>query len=477
MEFDAVVVGSGPNGLAAAIELARAGWSVCVIEARDTIGGGARSAELTLPGFIHDVCSAIHPLAVASPFFKSLPLAKHGLEWIHPPAAVAHPFDNGTAAILEQSLERTCATLGPDARAYTKVFAPLIRNADKLIPEILAPPVHVPRHPLAIMRFGLNAIQSAQRFIERHFKGNRARGFFAGIAAHANMPLDQSLTAAPGLLLGMLGHAVGWPIPKGGSQKISDALASYFASLTGRIVTGTQVKSLRELPSSRVIILDITPQQLLKLAGDEFPPSYRWELQKFQYGPGVFKVDWALNSPIPWKARECLRAGTLHLGGSVEEIAAGEHAVGKGRCPERPFVLLAQQSIFDPSRAPQGKHTAWAYCHVPAASKIDMTDRIELQVERFAPGFRDCIVSRHMMTPADFETYNPNYIGGDISGGVQNLLQTIARPSLRISPYSTPVQNLFICSSSTPPCGGVHGMCGYHAARAVLKRFRYNQQT
>ena len=477
MEFDAVVVGSGPNGLAAAIEMARAGWSVCVLEAQDTVGGGARSAELTLPGFIHDVCSAIHPLAIASPFFKSLPLAEHGLEWIHPPAALAHPFDDGTSAILELSVERTCATLGPDAVAYTKVFAPLIRNAHKLIPEILAPPAHLPRHPVALMRFGFKAILSAQTFTRRHFKGNRARGLFGGIAAHANMPLDLSPTAAFGLLLGMLGHVDGWPMPKGGSQKISDALASYFTSLGGRIVTGTHITSLRELPSARVILPDITPQQVLRLAGDEFPPSYRWELQKYQYGPGVFKVDWALNSPIPWRAKECRRAGTLHIGGSIEEIIAGEQAVGKDRCPEKPFVLLAQQSLFDSSRAPQGKHTAWAYCHVPRGSKIDMTERIESQVERFAPGFHDCILSRHTKTPAEFEKYNPNNVGGDISGGLQNLLQIIARPSLRISPYSTPVNNLFICSSSTPPGGGVHGMCGYHAARAALKRFLYNQRS
>jgi phytoene dehydrogenase-like protein len=471
MDFDAVVVGSGPNGLAAAIEMARAGWSICVFEARDTVGGGARSAELTQPGFIHDVCSAIHPLAFASPFFKSLPLSKHGLEWIHPPAAVGHPFDDGTAAILEQSVERTSAALGPDSRAYTKVFAPLVRNAAELIPEILAPPLHAPRHPLMMLRFGIKAIQSAQKFSERHFKGERARALFAGIAAHANMPLDQSPTAAFGLLLGMLGHVGGWPLPKGGSQKISDALASYFTSLKGRIVTGTPISSTHELPSSRVILVDITPQQLLRFAGDEFPPSYRWELQKYQYGPAVFKVDWALNSPIPWRAKECRRAGTLHIGGSMDEIAAGEQAVARGQCAERPLVLLAQQSLFDPSRAPEGKHSAWAYCHLPRGSKVEMTERIESQVERFAPGFRDCILSRHTMSPADFESYNPNYIGGDISGGLQNLLQIVARPSLRISPYSTPIKNLFICSSSTPPGGGVHGMCGYHAARAVLNRF------
>jgi phytoene dehydrogenase-like protein len=471
MDFDAVVVGSGPNGLAAAIEMARAGWSVCVFEARDTIGGGARSAELTEPGFVHDVCSAIHPLAFASPFFKTLPLSKYGLEWVHPPAAVAHPLDDGTAAVLESSLERTSAGLGPDSRAYTKIFAPLVRHEAELIPEILAPPIHVPRHPLMMLGFGIKAIQSAQKLADRHFTGERARALFAGIAAHGNMPLNVPPTAAAGLLLGMLGHAGGWPLAKGGSQKISDALASYFTSLKGRIVTGTPISSSRDLPSARVILVDITPLQLLRFAGDELPASYRWELQKYQYGPGVFKVDWALNSPIPWRAKECLGAGTLHIGGSMEEIAEAEEAVARGRCPERPFILLAQQSLFDPSRVPPGKQSAWAYCHVPRGSKIDMTERIESQVERFAPGFRDCIRSRHTMNTADLEAYNPNYIGGDISGGVLNFLQIVARPSLRINPYSTPIKNLFICSSSTPPVGGVHGMCGYHAARAALKRF------
>ncbi len=396
---------------------------------------------------------------------------KHGLEWIHPPAAAAHPLDDGTAAILELSLERTAATLGPDARAYLNLFAPLVRNAPALIPEILAPPIHVPRHPFILMRFGLKAIQSAQRFTERRFKAERARALFAGIAAHANMPLNLSPTCAFGLLLGMLGHVRGWPLAKGGSQKISDALLSYFLSLKGHVVTGTHIKSRRELPRARVILADITPQQLLRFAGDDFPPIYRWELHKYQYGPGVFKVDWALSSPIPWRAKECHRAGTLHIGGSMPEIVASEEAVARGRCPEKPLVLLAQQSLFDPSRAPEGKHTAWGYCHVPRGSKTDMTERIETQVERFAPGFRDCIIGRHTMSPSDLENYNPNYIGGDITGGLQNLLQIIARPSLRVSPYSTPLKNLFVCSSSTPPGGGVHGMCGYYAARAALKRF------
>jgi phytoene dehydrogenase-like protein len=386
-------------------------------------------------------------------------------------------MDDGTAAVLEPSIERTCATLGPDGRAYTRVFAPLVRTAGCLIPEVLAPIVHIPRHPLPLMRFGLKAIQSAEHFAARHFKGDHARALFAGLAAHAIMPLDRRPTAAFGLLFGILGHSGGWPMSKGGSQKIADALTSYLISLGGRTVTGTPVASLRDLPSSRVVLLDITPKQILRLAGDQFPPSYRWELQKFQYGPGVFKVDWALNSPIPWTARECLRAGTVHVGGTMEEIAEGEQAVARGGSPERPFILLAQQSLFDASRAPVAKHTAWAYCHVPNGSKIDMTDRIESQIQRFAPGFRDCIIARHTMTPAQFEAYNANYIGGDISGGLQNVLQIVARPSLRINPYSTPLKNLFICSSSTPPGGGVHGMCGYFAARAALKAIRYNRRS
>ena len=343
------------------------------------------------------------------------------------------------------------------------------------MPEILGPPIHLPRHPLALGRFGIHAIQSAHKFSSRHFRGSRARGLFTGMAGHANMPLDKSPTAAFGLLLGMLGHVDGWPIIKGGSQKLSDALASYLTSLGGRIVTGTPVKSLRELPPSNVVLFDLVPQQILKIAFDRLPPKYRWELQKFRHGPGVFKVDWALSSPIPWKSRECLQAATLHVGGTAEEIVEAEQLVGRGRCPDRPFVLLAQPSLFDETRAPKGNHTAWAYCHVPNNSKIDMTERIEAQVERFAPGFRDCIMARHTMTAPQFEAYNANYIGGDISGGLQDLLQIIARPSLRVKPYVMPLKGLFICSSSTPPGGGVHGMCGYHAARAALSTVLYNR--
>jgi len=474
MEFDAVIAGSGPNGLAAAIEIARAGHTVCVIEARDTPGGGARTKQLTLPGFLHDVCAAIHPLGIASPFFRTLPLAAHGVEWIHPPASLAHPFDDGTAAILYRSIGDTAATLGEDGAAYAKRFSRLVQHAEKLVPEILAPPIHLPKHPLLLAHFGINAAQSAYGLAKRWFRGNRARSLFVGIAGHANMPLDKSPTAAFGLLLGLLGHVDGWPLVKGGSQKLSDALASYLESLGGRIVMGKQIRSLRDIPTSRAILFDLTPRQILEITGDRLPATYRRKLQKYRYGPGVFKVDWALSSPIPWKAQECLQAATVHLGGRAEEIVESERRVASGECPERPFVLLAQQSLFDETRAPRGKHTAWGYCHAPNNSTVDMAGRIEAQVERFAPGFRDCILARHTMNAPQFEAYNPNYVGGDISGGVQDVLQVIARPSLRVTPYAMPAEGLFICSSSTPPGGGVHGMCGYHAARAALSTILYN---
>jgi phytoene dehydrogenase-like protein len=468
VEFDAVVVGSGPNGLAAAIEVAQAGYSVGVLEARDTIGGGARSAELTLNGFIHDVCSAVHPLGFASPFFKTLPLAKYGLEWVQPQAGAAHPLDDGTAVILQKSIDSTAETLAGDARSYTRCFTPLAENADKLLPEILAPPIHMPRHPLLMLSFGLQAIQTAAGFARRLFSGPRARALFAGIAAHSNMPLNVRPTAAAGLLLGMLGHAGGWPLVKGGSQKLSQALAGHFESLGGRIFTGQRVKSLRDVPPSRAALFDVAPRELLAIAGDRFPASYRRQLENYKHGAGVFKVDWALSGPVPWRAQECLQAGTVHIGGTLEEIVDAEQAAVEGRHTDRPFILFAQQTLFDSTRAPAGKHTAWGYCHVPKGSTVDMTDRIESQIERFAPGFRDCIIGRHTMSPADFEAYNPNLIGGDISGGLLNIRQLFARPALRRLPYITPAAGLFICSSSTPPVGGVHGMCGYHAARAAL---------
>jgi len=466
--YDAVVVGSGPNGLAAAIVMAQAGRSVLLIEARETIGGGCRSAELTLPGFVHDVCSAIHPLGLGSPFFKTLPLADHGLEWIHPPAPVAHPLDDGTAVVVERSIEETAAGLGPDAAAYRRLMGPLAAEWDTLAPELLAP-LHLPRSPLAMARFGLKAIRSARGFAQARFQGDRARAVFAGIAGHAILPLEQTATAAIGLVLGVLTHAVGWPLPRGGSRRIAEALAAHLRSLGGEIRTGSPVESLDALPPARAVLCDVTPRQLLKIAGDRLGGRYRRGLERYRYGPAAFKLDFALAGSIPWKAAECARAATVHLGGTLDEIAASEAAVARGEHPERPFVLLVQPSPFDASRAPVGRHTAWAYCHVPNGSTFDMRARIEAQIERFAPGFRDLVLARSVLTPARLQDMNANYVGGDINGGAQDLGQMFTRPVARRVPYSTPVRGLYICSSSTPPGGGVHGMCGYHAARAALK--------
>jgi phytoene dehydrogenase-like protein len=468
-DYDAVVVGAGPNGLAAAITLAQAGLSVLVLEVAETVGGGARSAELTLPSFIHDVCSAVHPLGAGSPFFRMLPLAEYGLEWIQPAAPLAHPFDDGTAAVLERSVEATGKTLGRDAVAYRKLMAPLVAGWDKLAVDLLGPLRLPPRHPLALARFGWHAIPSARHLAERLFEGERARALFAGMAAHSMLPLDQPPTAAFGLVIGILGHAVGWPLPRGGSQRIGDALACYLRSLGGEVVTGVRVESLDELPLARAVLCDVTPRQLLHIAGHHLPSGYRRKLAGYRYGPGVFKVDWALDGPIPWQAAECTRAGTLHLGGTLEEMAAAERLVWQGAHPEKPYVLVVQPSLFDATRAPEGKHTAWAYCHVPHTSTFDMTERIEAQIERFAPGFRDLILARSVKSAVEMEQYNPNYIGGDINGGVQDLGQLFTRPVFRLVPYSTPVKGLYICSSSTPPGGGVHGMCGYFAARAALR--------
>jgi phytoene dehydrogenase-like protein len=467
-EYDAVVVGSGPNGLAAAITLAQAGFSVLVYEAKSTVGGGTRSAELTLPGFVHDICSAIHPLGVGSPFFRSLPLSQYGLEWIHPSVPLAHPFDDGRAAVLDRSIDKTCDTLEQDGNAYRDLMEPLVSDWDKLADGLLGP-LRLPSHPIAMARFGLSAIRSANGLARRLFKGKRARGLFAGLAAHSIMPLDHMITAAIGLVLGILGHAVGWPMPRGGSQKIADALSGYLRSLGGEIITDTLIESIDQLPTARVVLLDVTPRQLLRMAGHRLPAGYRRRLEGYRYGPGVFKVDLALTGPIPWKAKECTGAGTVHLGGTIDEIAHSERMMWEGRHPERPYVLVAQHSLFDPSRAPEGKHTVWAYCHVPNGSTFDMTERVEAQIERFATGFRDLILARSTMSPIEFEEYNPNYIGGDINGGIQDLWQLFTRPVARMVPYSTPIKGLYICSSSTPPGGGVHGMCGYHAARAALR--------
>jgi phytoene dehydrogenase-like protein len=463
------VVGSGPNGLAAAIEIARAGRSVLVLEAEETLGGGTRSAELTLPGFLHDICSAIHPLAACSPFLKSLPLEDHGLQLLQPPLALAHPFDDGSAAVLDRSIDVTSSLLGRDGAAYRKLMDPLARDAAKLIPELLGP-MRLPRHPRMLAGFGLKAVRSAAGLTKSSFEEDRARSLFAGLAAHSMMPLERRPTAAFGLMLGVLGHTAGWPVARGGSQAIADSLASYLRSLGGEILLGRRVESMRDLPPARVVLFDVTPRQLLRIAGDHLPDRYRRRLARYRYGPGVFKMDWALEGPVPWKAEECGRAGTVHLGGTFAEIAASEAAVGSGQLPDNPYVLVAQQSLFDPSRSPEGRETLWAYCHVPSGSTFDMTERIEGQIERFAPGFRDLVLGRSAMPPAEVERHNANYVGGDINGGLQDLRQLFARPAFRLNPYSTPNREVFICSSSTPPGGGVHGMCGYFAARAALRQ-------
>ncbi len=468
MPRDAVVVGSGPNGLAAAITLAEAGWSVLVLEAAATVGGGTRSAELTLPGFVHDVCSAIHPMGVASPFFIARPLESHGLRWIVPPAAVAHPLDDGTAVLLDRSIAATAASLGPDGQAYGRLLEPVIADWGKLAPCLLGP-ARPPRHPLTLARFGMHGLQSVTSLAGRHFRGERARALFAGLGAHSVLPLDAPLTASFALILGALGHIVGWPLPEGGSQRIADAMAAHLRSLGGDVVTGIRVDQLDQLEARHAILLDLTPRQVVRVAGQQLSAGYRSRLERYRYGPAAFKVDYALDGPVPWTARECRRAATVHLGGTMEEIAASEAAVWRGEHPKRPFVLSAQQSLFDQSRAPSGKHTLWAYCHVPNGSTVDMSARIEAQIERFAPGFKERILARSVYTPALLEGYNANYVGGDIIGGIQDWRQFFARPAARIVPYTTPAKGLYLCSASTPPGAGVHGMCGYYAARAALR--------
>lgn len=466
-DFDAIVVGSGPNGLAAGIVLQQAGLSVLIIEAKNVIGGGLRSAELTLPGFVHDVCSAIHPLALGSPFFTTLPLDQHGLEYIYPDLAAAHPFDDGAAAVLNTDLALTAKALGNDEQAYLNLIGPVVRNWPDIAPDVLGP-LRFPKHPLAMAKFGLHALTSAT-FLAKRFTTPEAKGLWAGMAAHAIQPLSNAATSAIGLVLMAAAHLKGWPIPAGGSKSIANALASYFTSLGGKIETGFYVKSLDQLPSSKAVLFDVTPRQLLQIAGHKFSSIYRWQLEKYRYGMGVFKIDWALDGPAPFTNTDARRAGTVHLGNTLEEIVHSEQVAASGNHAERPFVLFAQQSLFDHSRAPEGKHTAWAYCHVPNGSPVDMTDAIERQVERFAPGFRDRILAKHTMNTAEVEAYNPNYIGGDINGGIIDIGQLFTRPALRYSPYRTSAKGLYICSSSTPPGGGVHGMCGYHAAKQALK--------
>ena len=468
IEYDAVVVGSGPNGLAAAITLARAGCSVLIYEANATIGGGARSAELTLPGFVHDVCSAVHPLAAGSPFFRTLSLERLGLEWIQPEIPLGHPLDDGSAACLYKNVDFTANSLGVDACAYRRLMKPLAHKWQNLANEFLQPILHLPRHPFILARFGIPALCPATLLAKLWFKHEPARALFGGIAAHSFLPLEAPVSSAFALVLGLAGHAVGWPIPRGGSQRIANALADCFGELGGRIEVNCRVETLNQLPSSRAVFLDISAWEFLRIAGNQLPPGYRRRLQSFRHAPGVFKIDYALSEPIPWKAEACRRAGTIHVGGAMHEIAASERQVAHGEIPERPLVLVAQQSLFDETRAPRGKHTLWAYCHVPFDCNVDMSDRIESQIERLAPGFRDCILARHTMGPADLVKSNPNLIGGDINGGAANLMQLIARPIFGPKPYRTPLPGVYLCSASTPPGGGVHGMCGYHAARLAL---------
>src|SRR5436309_9969354 len=469
VEHDAVIVGSGPNGLAAAITLARGGCSVLVCEANATIGGGARSAELTLPGFLHDVCSAVHPLAAGSPFFKTLPLEQFGLEWIQPDIPLAHPLDDGTAACLYRDVDLTADQLPGDSRAYRRLIKPLARNWQKLANEFLQPMLHLPRHPIALARFGIPAICPTTFLAKSLFRHEPARALFAGIAAHSFLPLEAPVSSAFALVLGLAGHAVGWPVPRNGSQQIATALASYLHELGGRIEVNRRLDNLNDLPKSRVILLDVSVWEFLRIAGNRLPLRYHRRLESFRHAPGIFKIDYALSSPIPWKAEACRRAGTVHLGGTINEISNAERDIARGKIPERPFVLVAQQSLFDESRAPGGQHTLWAYCHVPFGCEIDMSEQIEAQIERFAPGFRDCILARHKKSAVDLEKSNPNLAGGDINGGAANLWQLIARPILSPTPYRTPLRGIYLCSSSTPPGGGVHGMCGYHAARAALR--------
>lgn len=465
---DAVVVGSGPNGLAAAVALAQGGASVLVLEAMDEIGGGVRTKALTLPGFVHDVCSGVHTMGILSPFFSTLPLAEHGLQWIRPGASLAHPLDDGPAVLLWKSLAETAREVGEDGARYRRLLEPFLVDPRALLADLLGP-LGLPRDPLSFLRFGLNGLLPATLLARFRFRGARARALLAGCGAHSVLPLERMLSGAVGLLFLLTGHVEEWPVARGGSSSIARALASLLRSLGGNIQTGVKVTSLADLPPARVYLFDTSPSQLARIAEKVLPRGYLRRLRRYRYGPGAFKLDWALDGPIPWKDPRCLQASTVHVGGTLEEVAAAEALVWRGQHPERPFALVLQQSQHDPGRAPDGKQTGYAYCHVPAGSTIDQTDAIERQVERFAPGFRDRILARHAMNTADFERYNPNYLGGAITGGVADLFQAFARPVARLDPYRTPNPRIFLCSASTPPGGGVHGMCGYHAARSALR--------
>jgi phytoene dehydrogenase-like protein len=463
--LDAIVIGSGPNGLTAAIVIAQTGRKVLVLEAEPILGGGVRSAALTLPGFVHDVCSAIHPFAVVSPAFRTMPLASHGLEWIEPPAMLAHPFDDGSAAMVWRSVDETAVGLGADARAYRRLVQPVVAEWPRLERSVLGP-LQFPAHPVALARFGLQALRSAEGLARQAFATDAAQALFGGIAAHSMLPLDRLLTAGVGLVLGAMTHVAGWVLPRGGAQQLTDALAAHLRSLGGEIVADSRVRSVDDLPPARAVLCDLSPKPLLQIAGHRFPRWYRRKLERYRYGMGVFKVDWALDAPIPWRAASCAQAATVHLGGTLAEIARSERDAWGGRHAERPFVLLSQPTLCDPSRAPAGKHIAWAYCHVPHGSDVDVLPRVEQQIERFAPGFRDRVLGRSVMRPSDLERHNANLVGGDIAAGVADIRQFFTRPTRRT--YSTPVRGLYLCSASTPPGVGVHGMCGYFAAQRAL---------
>jgi phytoene dehydrogenase-like protein len=447
--------------------MAQAGWSVLVLEAAGTPGGGVRSQELTLPGYVHDVCSSVYPLTLCSPYLRTLPLKDHGLDWIFPPVALAHPFDDGSAAKLTTSIDETAHTLGKDGDSYRRLVQRFAQRWEELMEDLLAP-VGFPHHPFVFGKFSLRAGRSARSLANSCFTTERGRAFFAGLAAHAMLPLENLSTAGVGLLLGISAHAVGWPVVRGGAQQLTQSLVSYLGSLGGRVTTNCMVESLDQLPPARAVLLDITPRQLLKLAGNRLPDSYRQKLSRYHYGMGAFKLDWALKEPIPWRASECRQAGTIHLGGSLAEICESERSAWQGKTSGRPFVLLSQPSLFDSSRAPDGGHTGWAYCHVPNGYPEDMAEHVEAQIERFAPGFRDCILARSVLTPLDLERHNPNLVGGDIAGGSSMLSQLFLRPTASL--YRTPLKGIYLCSSSTPPGAGVHGMCGYFAAEMALSR-------
>jgi phytoene dehydrogenase-like protein len=467
-KYDAIVVGSGPNGFAAAITLLRAGLSVLLVEGKEILGGGVRSAELTLPGFLHDICSAVYPLGENSPVFKQFNLEHFGLEYVRPEYAFAHPFDDGSAIAIQPSLENTASQFGKDAGNYKRIFSPLVENWPA-IRSALVGPLHMSAYSNVKAKFAYQALSSGIHFAKKQFKTTEAQAVFAGLAAHSMLPLHKLTTSSIALVLNTVAHINGWPLPKGGAQQITNSLESCFIKHGGEIQKGQIVTSLKELPSSRAVFLDVTPSQLLSIGGDQFSSFYKWQLGRFQYGAGVFKIDWALCDPIPFTNIKCRTAATIHIGGSLEEISQSEAVIANGLHADKPFVLLVQPGVVDSSRAPDGKHTAWAYCHVPNGSEMDMTVAIEKQVERFAPGFKECILARHTMNTTDMTAYNPNYVGGDINGGAPIISQLFTRPVLRLSPYRTGAKGVYVCSSSTPPGGGVHGICGYYAARRALK--------